>query len=223
MDISNYDSFHGGSGFSHAYVIMHKYFVKTKNVKNQYISFNIQLKCFLTWKFHAILLTLSVATLALGLRPRQGFARLRAKKKVRESSAPENWPNLLACRWHVTYRWKALNEGYNFALNLITIGGLHEKLSNPKVTEVPTIGISGLPFASLGTKCHLDLALVERCIIYYKGEGGGFPQVQAVVSLVSLRLLVAHPSTESAQTMHEPTCCLVCANPCEWLNACHSS
>jgi hypothetical protein len=37
-----------------------------------------------------------------------------------------------------------------------------------------------------GTKSHLDVALVERRIVYYKGEGGGFPQVQAVVSLMSL-------------------------------------
>jgi hypothetical protein len=28
---------------------------------------------------------------------------------------------------------------------------------------------------------------------YYKGEGGGFPQVQAMVSLVNLCILVAHP------------------------------
>jgi hypothetical protein len=28
------------------------------------------------------------------------------------------------------------------------------------------------------------------------GEGGGFPQVQAVVSLVSLDLLVTYPSTK---------------------------
>jgi hypothetical protein len=33
---------------------------------------------------------------------------------------------------------------------------------------------------------HLDVGPVERCIVYYKGEGGGFPQVQAVVSLVCL-------------------------------------
>jgi hypothetical protein len=37
---------------------------------------------------------------------------------------------------------------------------------------------------SPGTKCHLDVAHVERRIVYYKGEGGGFPQVWAVVSLV---------------------------------------
>jgi hypothetical protein len=37
---------------------------------------------------------------------------------------------------------------------------------------------------SPGTKSHLDVAPVERHRVYYKGEGGGFPQVWAVVSLV---------------------------------------
>jgi len=64
------------------------------------------------------------------------------------------------------------------------------------------LGISGLPFGSLGTKDHLDVGLVERYKVYYKGEGGGFPQVRAVVSLVSSRLPVAHPSTKSVPTMH---------------------
>jgi len=49
-----------------------------------------------------------------------------------------------------------------------------------KVPEVPTGGISGLP----GEKSHLDVGPVERSRVYYKGEGGGFPQVQAVTSLV---------------------------------------
>ncbi len=35
-----------------------------------------------------------------------------------------------------------------------------------------------------GEKSHLDVGPVERCRVYYKGEGGGFPQVRAVVSLV---------------------------------------
>jgi hypothetical protein len=29
LDNSNYDNFHGGGDFSHAYAIMHKYFDKT--------------------------------------------------------------------------------------------------------------------------------------------------------------------------------------------------
>jgi hypothetical protein len=33
---------------------------------------------------------------------------------------------------------------------------------------------------------------------YYMGEGGGFPRVQAVVSLVSLELLATCPSTKGA-------------------------
>jgi hypothetical protein len=57
-------------------------------------------------------------------------------------------------------------------------------------------------FRSPGTKCHLDVGLVERHRVYYKGEGGDFPQVRAVMSLVSLSLPVAHPSTKSAPTMH---------------------
>jgi len=33
-------------------------------------------------------------------------------------------------------------------------------------------------------KSHLDVGPVESCRVYYKGEGDGFPQVRAVVSLV---------------------------------------
>jgi hypothetical protein len=47
------------------------------------------------------------------------------------------------------------------------------------------MGISGLPFESPRTKCHLDVTPMESYRAYYKGEGGGFPQVRAVVSLVS--------------------------------------
>jgi len=69
------------------------------------------------------------------------------------------------------------------------IGNLHTKLWGPKTTGVPTLGISKLPFGSLGTKCHLDVGLVEKHRLYYKGEGGGFPQVQAMVNLVSSNCL----------------------------------
>jgi hypothetical protein len=64
------------------------------------------------------------------------------------------------------------------------------------------MGISGLPFESLRTKCHLDVGFVKRHKVYYKGEGGGFPQVWAVVSFVNPSLLVARLSTKSASTMH---------------------
>jgi hypothetical protein len=51
----------------------------------------------------------------------------------------------------VTYRWKACDENYNFALNLIAIEGLHIKLWGPKIAKVPTLGISGLPLLVVGT------------------------------------------------------------------------
>jgi hypothetical protein len=97
---------------------------------------------------------------------------------------------------------KALDEGYNFVQDLISIGGLHVKLWACKVTRVPTVRTSGLPLGNLKTKCHLDVGLVERHKVYYKGEGGGFPQVQAVVNLVNPNLPMARPSTKSAPTMH---------------------
>ncbi len=59
------------------------------------------------------------------------------------------------------------------------------KLWAPKVTGCPTLANSGFPLESPWTKCHLDVGLVERHKVYYKGEGGGFPQVWAMVSLVS--------------------------------------
>jgi len=55
---------------------------------------------------------------------------------------------------------------------------------------------------SPGTKCHLDVGLMERHIVYYKEEGDGFPQVRAVMSLVNPNLFMVHPNTESVSTMH---------------------
>jgi hypothetical protein len=137
-----------------------------------------------------------------------------AKRKVWElnwqfDSRPlkvENHFDFLTYKQRATYRWKVLNEGYNegynFASEFIAIRGLHAKLWALKVVGVRIMGILRPPFGSPETKCHLDVAPMERRKEYYKGEGGGFLQVWAVVSLVSPSLLVAHPSTKSAQTMH---------------------
>jgi len=48
------------------------------------------------------------------------------------------------------------------------------------------------------TKNHSDVGAAERQRVYYMGEGGGFPQVQAVVSHVSPELPVVCPSTKGA-------------------------
>jgi hypothetical protein len=132
------------------------------------------------------------------------------QKKGRESNCQfdsqplkvRNHPYFLAFRWHVTYHWKALDKGYNFALDLISIKGVHIELWTPKFVEVLVVGISGLPLRSPRTKWHLGASPMAMHRVYYKGEGGGFPQVRAVVSLVSPSLPMVHPSTKSALVMH---------------------
>jgi hypothetical protein len=134
------------------------------------------------------------------------------QKKDRESncqfdSRPQkvkNRPNLLSCKGRATYHWKSLNEGYNFALDRIAIRGLLAKLWGSKVVGVPFGVISGLPLGSPRKNSHLDVASVKSCRVYYKGEGGGFPQVRAVVSLVCLCCpwLVLAPSVLQLCTNH---------------------
>jgi hypothetical protein len=48
------------------------------------------------------------------------------------------------------------------------------------------------------TKSHSDVGVTQRHRKYYMGEGGGFPRVQAVVSLVSPGLPTTCPSTKGA-------------------------
>jgi hypothetical protein len=83
-----------------------------------------------------------------------------------------------------TRRWKALDEGYNIALDRVAIELCSREISASKVPGLQPGTISGLPRESPGKNSHLDATSVESCRVYYKGEGGGFPQVRAVVSLV---------------------------------------
>jgi hypothetical protein len=93
-----------------------------------------------------------------------------------------------------TWRWKALEETYNFGLDLVSIQVWGEELW-AKVSGLQPGIVSGLQLGSPGKKSHLDVASVETCRVYYMGEGGGFPRVQAVVSLVcqNARGLSKHP------------------------------
>jgi len=116
------------------------------------------------------------------------------QKKGRESnwqfdSRPlkvKNWFDFCVCRWCATYRWKVFNEGYNFALNFISIRYLHTKLWCPKVAKDPTLKISRLSLWNPKTKSHLDVGPMGNHKVYYKEEGDGFPQIWAVMNLVSL-------------------------------------
>jgi len=51
-------------------------------------------------------------------------------------------------------------------------------------SESPTGTVSGLHFGSPNKMCHSDVASATSRREYYKGEGGGFPRVWAVVCLV---------------------------------------
>jgi hypothetical protein len=64
------------------------------------------------------------------------------------------------------------------------------------------VGILRLPLGSLRTKCHLDAGPVASHRVPYKGKGGGFPKVRAVVSLLSPSLPVVRPNTKNVEIMH---------------------
>jgi hypothetical protein len=70
-----------------------------------------------------------------------------------------------------------------------------------KLQGILTLVILGLPLGGPGTKSHSDVTPVGRCRVYYMGEGGGFPQVRAVVSLVNPKSPVARPSTKGAPAL----------------------
>jgi len=99
------------------------------------------------------------------------------------------------CRERATRRWKALDEGYKFGWNLVPIQGHGEKLWLFKVVGLQLGTVSRLQLGSPRKNSHLDVIPVESRREYYKGEGGGFPRVRAVVSLVckSARGLSQHP------------------------------
>jgi hypothetical protein len=128
-----------------------------------------------------------------------------------------NRPEILSCRRRATYRWKALDESYNFALDRTSIRGLLAKLWGSKVSGVPQGEILGFPAGSPGSpgkKSHLDVVSAERCREYYKREGGGFPQVRAVMSLVCpcCPWLSQH---QRCSNYALTTLCGLCAGPCE--------
>ncbi len=63
---------------------------------------------------------------------------------------------------------------------------------------VQTGKVSGLLLGGPRIKNHSDVGAAERHREYYMGEGGGFPRVYAMVSLVSPELPMVCPSTKGA-------------------------
>jgi len=76
-------------------------------------------------------------------------------QKVRNRTDPR------VCRWSATHCWKAFQESYKFASDLIPIQGLSQELWVPKVPGIQTGTISGLLLGSPENKSHLDAGAAE--------------------------------------------------------------
>jgi hypothetical protein len=67
-----------------------------------------------------------------------------------------------------------------------------------KILGVQIGTVLKLLFRSLGTKSYSNVGAADKHRVYYMGEGGGFPQIRAVVSHVSPELPMAYLSTKGA-------------------------
>jgi hypothetical protein len=126
-------------------------------------------------------------------------------------------PNFLAWRWRATYHYKAFDEGYNFALNLISIGGLHTKLWAPKVIRVPTLGILGLPLGVPGQNDIWVMVPWPGTKYTIRGKVVASPKSEPwwVLWVHVCPWLVCAPKCFNYALNNW---LLVCAGPCEWLN-----
>ncbi len=97
-----------------------------------------------------------------------------------------------------TWRWKDLDEGYNFGSDLVAIQVRSRELWRFKVPGVPPGRFRdnfGTPFRESREFVPLGCRCGGTSQKYYMGDGGGIPRVRAVVSLVvrSARGLSQHP------------------------------
>jgi hypothetical protein len=69
-----------------------------------------------------------------------------------------------------TWRWKDLEESYNFGSDLVPIAGQGEKLCSSKVPGLQPGTVSGLHFGSPEKKSHSDATPVSERREYYRGS-----------------------------------------------------
>ncbi len=104
----------------------------------------------------------------------------------------------VACNISLKSSWQGLQLCFRLHLNWRSA----RKVMGPQSREGPNFGnFKGLPFGSPERKCNLDVDLVERQRVYYKGEGDGFPQVRVMVNLVNLSLPMVRLSTKNVSIM----------------------
>ncbi len=114
----------------------------------------------------------------------------------------KNLLELCVCRRCATYQWKSLNKGYNHVVDFISIEGLHKKLWASKMMRIPISGIMGLLTWESQEKWNLGVAPMVSHRKHYKEEGGGFLQIRAMVSLMSLCMPMVCLCTKNVPTMY---------------------
>jgi len=100
------------------------------------------------------------------------------------------------CRWSAAHRWKALEESYKFASNLISIRGLRRELRASKVPRIQTGTVSGLLLGSPGNKSHLDAGAMGQHREYYMGGRCWLPPSSGRGESSESVLPVACPNTK---------------------------
>jgi hypothetical protein len=116
-----------------------------------------------------------------------------------------NQPNFLTCRWHRHTVKKLLTRATTLLQTSLRSEVYTEHYAPSKSQESELWEFRNSHLGDPGQKKPFGCGFVERRRVYYKGEGGGFPQVRVVVNLVNLvnlRLPVVSCSTKSVQTMH---------------------
>ncbi len=106
----------------------------------------------------------------LGFTPTLGQVRVATQFDSQLENV-QNQPDLLDFKGRATYRWKALNKSYKFALDRTTIQGLLAKLLGSKVAESSLAQLQNSHLRILGEKSHLDVGSVANHRVYY----GAFP------------------------------------------------
>jgi hypothetical protein len=109
--------------------------------------------------------------------------------KSRESTS--SWPPNWECKMSLERSWRGLQLWFRPRRDENPQSGVMSSQS----LGTPIGTISGLQLGSPEKKSHLDVASAGWRREYYMGEGGGFPRVRAVVSLVvqNARGLSQHP------------------------------
>jgi hypothetical protein len=108
-----------------------------------------------------------------------------------------SFPSLeVACHILLKSSWQGLQLWFRPHLNRRST----HKVMGLQRCESPNFG--NFPSGSPRTKWHLGAGPMAKHREYYKGDGGGFPQVWAVVNLVNLCLSMARSCTKSVMIMH---------------------